>query len=409
MKTKAAFLCGFLVLILTLAFIACPEPDEPPTLTPVTFSGVFANGDPATTTTQLTLVFSAAVNGFAAEDITLSGVAGITKGTLSGSNPYILPIDGFTAGGTLSVAVAKAGYDISGSLQTAAIYYYSDTGPVDIPVTFSGVSANGNVAQTTTELTLTFSAGITGLNASDITLSGVAGVNKGTLSGTGPTYTLPISGFTAGGTLSVTVAKANYDISGSPKTATIYYWKDTNPNPVVEGATFLRVSSRVNNWDTIDIRANLTGQGNLSGYTSGKNHTFKVQGKTVPNTTNIYLTPASGAGAGNNSYNDITEEGGRTESDVDGMFTTETVITWAKLQNDNNVRIMVGVIPSSWYELYEITITDADGKVVYKMSTDAQIQALADGDDPLPTDTNLLTWLRKPGSPTIRAVVPSVQ
>jgi len=73
-------------------------------------------------------------------------------------------------------------------------------------------------------LTLTFSAAITGLSANDITLSGVTGVNKGTLSGSGPTYTLPISGFTAGGTLSVAVTKAGYAISGSSQTAAIYYY-----------------------------------------------------------------------------------------------------------------------------------------------------------------------------------------
>jgi len=90
-------------------------------------------------------------------------------------------------------------------------------------VTFSNVTANGSTSQTTTQLTLTFSQAITGLNASDITLSGVSGVSKGTLSGSGPTYTLPISGFTATGTLNVTVAKSGYTISGSPKTAAIYY------------------------------------------------------------------------------------------------------------------------------------------------------------------------------------------
>jgi hypothetical protein len=51
----------------------------------------------------------------------------------------------------------------------------------------------------------------------------MSGVNKGTLSGSGPTYTLPISGFTAGGSLSVSVAKPGYTISGGSKTVTIYY------------------------------------------------------------------------------------------------------------------------------------------------------------------------------------------
>ena len=88
-------------------------------------------------------------------------------------------------------------------------------------VTLKSVTANGSSTQNTTELVLTFDEKINGLMAADITLSGVAGVNKGTLSG-GPDYTLPISGFTAGGTLTVTVAKSGFTISGSPKTVPIY-------------------------------------------------------------------------------------------------------------------------------------------------------------------------------------------
>jgi hypothetical protein len=70
---------------------------------------------------------------------------------------------------------------------------------------------------------LNFSQAITGLTASDISLSGVS-VTKGTLSGSGPAYTLGISGQTAGGTLTVMVLKPGYTISGSSKTVSIYYY-----------------------------------------------------------------------------------------------------------------------------------------------------------------------------------------
>ncbi|WP_461253943.1 formylglycine-generating enzyme family protein [Treponema sp. R8-4-B8] len=91
----------------------------------------------------------------------------------------------------------------------------------DISVTLNSVTANGSSTQTTTQLTLTFDKAITGLSANDITLSGVSGVSKGTLSGSNP-YTLPISGFTSGGTLNVSVTKSGYNISGSPKAIYIY-------------------------------------------------------------------------------------------------------------------------------------------------------------------------------------------
>ena len=303
----------------------------------VTFSSVTQNGNATTTTTELTLTFSAAIIGLSADDITLSGAAsvGVSKGALSGSGPtYTLPISGVTTGGTLSVAVAKAGYNISGS-HTVTIHYYSGGGgggggdeghthtyaatwstnatqhwhecscgdKTDVAnhtydatfvctvcgyehthtysatwsfdatqhwheciandgakgdaashtgdpcsvcnydsgeplVTFdtnNPLTANGSATTTTTELTFTLSAAIPGLSASDITLSGVTGVSKGTLTGAGPTYTLPISGFTTGGTLTVTVAKTGYNISGS-HTVTIYYVK-TDSDTFVLGET----------------------------------------------------------------------------------------------------------------------------------------------------------------------------
>jgi hypothetical protein len=73
-------------------------------------------------------------------------------------------------------------------------------------------------------LTLEFSQAISGLAASDITLSGVSGVTKGTFSGSNPYY-LHISGFTSNGSLSVTIGnKAGYAISGSPQSVYIYYY-----------------------------------------------------------------------------------------------------------------------------------------------------------------------------------------
>jgi hypothetical protein len=215
------------IFALVLVLGACDNGSDTETevQTAVTFNSVTANGSSSQTTTQLTLTFSQAITGLSAADITLSGVSGVTKGTLSGSGPaYTLGISGFTSGGTLSVAVAKSGYTVSDSPKTAAIYYYSSSGGGDTAVTFNSVTANGSSSQTTTQLTLTFSQAITGLSAADITLSGVSGVTKGTLSGSGPAYTLGISGFTSGGTLNVAVAKSGYTVSGSPKTVTIYYY-----------------------------------------------------------------------------------------------------------------------------------------------------------------------------------------
>jgi hypothetical protein len=108
---------------------------------------------------------------------------------------------------------------------SAKKYYKAGSNDVsegDIKVNFDDLTANGSSSQTTTQLFLTFDSEITGLSANDITLSGVSGVNKGTLSGSNP-YTLPISGFTSSGTLTVAVSKTSYEITGSPKSVTINY------------------------------------------------------------------------------------------------------------------------------------------------------------------------------------------
>jgi len=166
------------------------------------------------------------IDGLTASDISLSGIPGITKGTLinrgklfiwSDTYSYFLPISGFTASGNLKVSVSKSGYYIHGSPQTVPIYYYNTPA-----VTFESVQADGSYSLTTTQLKLTFSQEIPNLTASDITLSGVTGVTKGTFSNFGRTCTLDISGFTKGGTLSVAVAKSGINIRGSPQTVTIY-------------------------------------------------------------------------------------------------------------------------------------------------------------------------------------------
>ena len=195
------------------------------TVYPVTFSSATQNGNSTQTTTQLTLTFSQAITGLTASDITLGSISGVTisKGTLStpsGSGPvtYTLPITMSgsitSASSSLSVSVAKSGYALYGSSKSVTVY----------PVTFNSITANGNETQTTTQLTLTFSQVIAGLTAADITLSGVSGVTKGTLSGSGPTYTLGITvneESSIGGNLSVAVSKSGFAIYGSTKTVLI--------------------------------------------------------------------------------------------------------------------------------------------------------------------------------------------
>jgi hypothetical protein len=92
--------------------------------TPVTFSSVTANGTSGTPTTALTLVFSEAIPGLSAADITLTMVSpfGVTKGALSGAGPSYTLVVGSPIDGILTVKVQKKLYDISGSTKEVNIY-----------------------------------------------------------------------------------------------------------------------------------------------------------------------------------------------------------------------------------------------------------------------------------------------
>jgi len=124
-------------------------------------------------------------------------------------------------GSTITVTVTRIGYigDIT-SPQTAVVPALINN------ITFNSVSGDGNATQTTTLLTLTFNQSLTGLTADNIifeTTNIIGTITKGVLSGTGPSYTLPISGFSSGGSLTVTVVKSGYNISGSYSITINYY------------------------------------------------------------------------------------------------------------------------------------------------------------------------------------------
>jgi hypothetical protein len=137
--------------------------------------------------------------------------------TISGNTIVSVP----NSGGKLYLS----GMQINGAqayFANATLVITEGSSTPDTAVTLNSVTADGSASSKTTQLTLTFSQAITGLNAANINLgSEISGLTKGTLSGSGPTYTLPVTGFTTGGTLTVSASKLGYNITPS-KTVTIY-------------------------------------------------------------------------------------------------------------------------------------------------------------------------------------------
>ena len=201
----------------------------PPPGIEVAFNGMTADGletDGSETTTKLVLAFDKDIDDLSADDITLdAGETGAVKGTLAntGTGIYELAITGIFASGEVRVTVAKDGYDISGNPQTAEVF--SNSPPELTEAVFNGMAADGSAAVTTTKLILVFDKDIGGLSAGDITLgSGATGAVRGALTRTGAgLYELAVTGITASGVVIVSVAKNGYNISGSPRTAGVYY------------------------------------------------------------------------------------------------------------------------------------------------------------------------------------------
>jgi hypothetical protein len=139
----------------------------------------------------------------------------------TGSTPYSSPIP-ITAATTIKAIAAKSGYTNSPVMTES----YTITGGGSTAVAFTGLTADGSATQTTTKLTLTFNPGITDLTAVDIITftPNSTGATKGALTGSGTTYYLAVGTITAGGTVSVAVAKTGYTITTASKDATVYYY-----------------------------------------------------------------------------------------------------------------------------------------------------------------------------------------
>jgi hypothetical protein len=255
------------------------------------------------------------------------------KTAIPGANSSTYTVQSADVGASITATVTRSG---NSSSVTSAV-----TGPVTasaISVTFTGLTADGSSTQTTTALTLTFSQEITGLAAGDITLSGISDVSKGTLTASGSTYILPISGFTAGGTLSVAVAKSGYTISDTPKTATVYYYTTPSVGIVIN-------LTDMNEWELAEQAAQAT---------PNVNKAFTVTG-----TYTAYCWYLDGASVGTASSYTFNKQ--------DGVYQLVVVVTDSNGESrSGRCRITVGGQQPLTVNVWANgSITDANGEDWY--------------------------------------------
>jgi uncharacterized repeat protein (TIGR02543 family) len=171
---------------------------------------VAADGGATASSTKIDFVFTAAVAGLAAGDITVSnGTGAAVKGALTGSGTtWSLGITVNTAG-TVKVKINKAGIDAAEKTVTAH----------KVDITYDA-TADGGGSTTSTKIDFTFSAAVTGLTADTITVSnGTGAAVKGALTGSGTSWSLGIT-VSVAGTVKVKINKAG--IEAAEKTVTAH-------------------------------------------------------------------------------------------------------------------------------------------------------------------------------------------
>ena len=190
----------------------------------VTINQAATQLDPATTSPiNFTVQFTQAVSDFATGDVTLAGTAGATTATVTGSGTtYNVAVTGMTATGTVIATIA------AGVAHDAAAFANTASTSTDNTVTYQPglqVTINQAVGQgdptneAAIDFTVVFTLAVTDFATGDVTLAGTAGATTATVTGSGTTYNVAVTGMTTSGTVIATIA------------AGVAHDAATNPNP----------------------------------------------------------------------------------------------------------------------------------------------------------------------------------
>jgi len=194
----------------------------------VTINQAAGQADPAGFSPILfTVVFSQAMTGFATGDVTFTGTAGGTKvGAVSGGpSTYTVTVTGMTTAGTViatvpaGVATGVGGANLVSTSTDNTVTWSPDvTAP---SVTINKAAGQADPTSVSPILfDIVFSEPVFGFVVSDVTVtfSGTGTPVVG-LSGTGPTYTVDVSGMTGDGNVTASIAAGVcQDAAGNPNT-----------------------------------------------------------------------------------------------------------------------------------------------------------------------------------------------
>jgi hypothetical protein len=161
----------------------------------VTINQAAGQADPTNSSPiNFTVVFSESVTGFTGSDVTLSGTAGATTVTVTGSGTtYNVAVSGMTGSGSVTATInANVASDAAGNGNSAStstdntVTYDTSLAPTVTIDQAAGQADPTNASPI--NFTVVFSESVSGFNASGVIVGGTAGATTATVSGSGTTY-----------------------------------------------------------------------------------------------------------------------------------------------------------------------------------------------------------------------------
>ena len=297
---------------------------------------------------QFTVVFSAPVTGFAADDInfssgTLTGLSATVVG--SGAN-YSVTVTGMNGTGTVRPSIlAGAAIDAAGNPTVSS-------SSADNVVTFDNVAPTVTINQAAGQadptnvspvvFTVVFSEPVNGFTTGDVVLTGstVSGTLIANVSGTGPTYTVSVTGMTGTGTVVVSIpASAATDPAGNSNAASTSTDNAVIFNNVAPSVTINQAAGQIDPINTSPIVFTAVFSAPVTGFTgadvaltdstapgtlvatvtgSGTTYGVSISGMTAPG--NIVVSIPAGAAI------DAANNPSQASTSVDNTVTFDNIV-----------------------------------------------------------------------------------
>lgn len=292
------------------------------------------------------VTFSEPVTGFAAGDVNITGIAGTPVVLVSGSDAaYTVSVSGMADGETVTAAIGSgAAQDLAGNSSEAST---STDNSVSFDTTQPTVTINqgssqadpANVEPITFDVE--FSESVSAFTQDDLVISGMSSTPTVSVTGSGASYTVEITGLTDGDIVTVEVsADAAVDAAGnsslaststdnsvtydvSPPTVTIDQGSSqadpTNTSPIVFDVVFSEPVTCFADDDV--VITGIAGSPTVSVGGSGSTYTVEVAGMVDGET----VTATVAANAAQDSAGNLTQASTSTDNSVTYDVTNPTV------------------------------------------------------------------------------------